>query len=195
MTDFLHDLVGKQQERAADRGNDTGQQDDAAASTHTNEEPTEPAGQALETPEPKYGDAAEFMVEFVGPIISRKISQSGGAGLRWDKNWFQYPEAVFRADLMWRTFEAARADKDPSALETWTRQVLDYHLGVLMNGERGPMYDNSGPQDMIGAHFPPEHPKAEAHREKLEAREATKQYKRKQRRAAHEREQYEGNDT
>lgn len=107
------------------------------------------------TPEPQFANYAEFMVGFVGQVISRKLTTESSNGLRWDEQWWRYPEALYRAELMWRTFEVARIDPDPSAMESWTRTVLDYHLNVLLNGATGPMNDNAGPTKTLPMTLPP----------------------------------------
>lgn len=174
MSEYLEEIIELRRQQAAD-------EDESASETKPPEgqKPDESDDESESTPDPQYEDEYEFMVEFVGPMISRKISTKAGDGLRWDPNWFQYPEALWRAEIMWRTFEAARADIDPTGLEVWARQVLDYHLGVLMNGSTGPMRD-TGPREGIGANYPADHSKAEAHNQLMIARKEAKEHRRKQ---------------
>ncbi len=106
---------------------------------------------------PLYVDFYQFMNEFIGPQISRKLSEQTGAGLRWDPDWWRYPEAVLRANLMWRSFEAARIKdmKDPGELEAWMRLVADHHVPILLNGVNGPMSNSAGPMKTLGGTYPP----------------------------------------
>lgn len=107
----------------------------------------------------RFRDSYEFMAVFIGPQISRKISEQSGSGLRWDPDWWRYPEAVLRADLMWRSYEGARIKdaKDPSELEAWMRLVCDHHLAVLLNGQNGHMSSIDGPMPTLGATYPPDY--------------------------------------
>lgn len=108
---------------------------------------------------PLYADFYQFMNEFIGPQISRKLSEQTGAGLRWDPDWWRYPEAVLRANLMWHSFEAARIKdmKDPGELESWMRLVADHHMPILLNGVNGPMSSSSGPMKTLGGTYPPDY--------------------------------------
>lgn len=109
--------------------------------------------------EPLFDDMYAFMNEFVLVTISRKLSEQSGAALRWDPDWWRYPEVVLRADLLWRSFEAARIKdaKDPGELEAWMRLVLDHHLAIMLNGATGPMFNNGGPRPTLGGTYPPGH--------------------------------------
>ncbi|MFZ2272579.1 DUF4913 domain-containing protein [Corynebacterium variabile] len=162
--DFLNDLTDAD---LAAYATATGESDGQATDDdgvddveHAGVAPGEPGSTATDPatgqPEPLYADYAEFMVGFIGQVVSRKLNPTSGGGLRWDENWWRYPEAVFRAELMWRTFEVARIDPDPSAMESWTRTVMDYHLNVLLNGSIGPMNDASGPQQTLPMTRPPQ---------------------------------------
>lgn len=108
-------------------------------------------------PEPMYPDHYTFMAEFLGSIISRTLSTTSGQGLRWDPDWWRYPEVEVRVEMMWRTFEVARADKDPNVLDAWMRQVVDHHLGVIF-APTGPMANKEGPGPTIKATYPRHHP-------------------------------------
>lgn len=122
--------------------------------------PDEATGKEVEGPAPVYTDAYEFAVDFLGSTVSRLISAQTGVGLRWDRQWWRYPEVRFRMELMWRTWEVANADPDPAAMESWTRVVMDHHLAVILS-ETGPMRGH-GPQETIGAEYPPAHPRRDA---------------------------------
>lgn len=137
-----------------------------------------------------YADEAEFMVKWLGEVISRKLTTQSGGGLRWDQDWWRYPEVVYRVRLLWGTFEVARSDPDPAKLETWTRTVLDYHLGVMLNGSTGPMSSAAGPISTLGATYPPSHPK----RQEQEALTARREERRK-RRAEREREEQKAQES
>lgn len=191
--DFLDDLDDMEEQAPpgaddADSGNIAAPSEDTSSA----KQPASTRSSTLPTEEPKksprqqvtlYADEAEFMVKWVGPLISRRLSTQAGSGLRWDRDWWRYPEVAYRARLLWGTFEVARSDPDPAKLETWTRQVLDYHLGVILNGTTGPM-NAEGPMKPLGASYPLTHPKRQEH----EAR-TTQREQRAQRRAEKERAQ------
>lgn len=124
----------------------------------------EPAGRAPDdgdedasSPPTRFNDMYEFMNTIITPVFSRKLSERSAAPVRWDPDWWRYPEAVLRADLMWRTFEVARAKQDPNELEAWLRVTVDHHMGILLNGTTGPMHNAGGPQPSLGGTYPPEH--------------------------------------
>lgn len=114
------------------------------------------AGGDVEEVPPVYDNFYQFMNEFIAPQLSRKLSEQSGAGLRWDPDWWRYPEAVLRAELMWRSFEAARIKdiKDPGELEAWMRLVVDHHMPILLNGHTGPMASSAGPMKPLGGTYP-----------------------------------------
>lgn len=114
-------------------------------------------GEEVEDVPPLFADFYQFMNEFIGPQISRKLTEQAGAGLRWDPNWWRYPEAILRAELMWRSFEGARIKdvKDPGELEAWMRLVCDHHIAILLNGANGPMSSSAGPMKTLGGTYPP----------------------------------------
>lgn len=128
-----------------------------------------PAGKAADTegeaPKPLFADFSEFVVKLIGPTISRKVSQQSGGSVRWDPDWWRYPEVVMRMEIMWRTFEVARRQEDPNVLESWFRQVLDYHLGVIMS-PNGPMTNATGPSPTLGATYPKGDPRAAVDKQK-----------------------------
>ncbi|MBC7593140.1 MAG: DUF4913 domain-containing protein [Kineosporiaceae bacterium] len=57
-------------------------------------------------------------------------------GLTWCPKWWLHPEAAYRLDSLWRSWESMRLD---TALGTsrWIREHLDHHLPLLLS--------NSGP--------------------------------------------------
>lgn len=55
---------------------------------------------------------------------------------RWCDQWADHPEALWRLEALWRSFEQARLDPW-SGPSTWTTSHLDPHLSVLL-ADHGP---------------------------------------------------------
>ena len=96
----------------------------------------EPAAEesAEETPQLYYGSLPEFMREFVTPMFPRDVTNT--PGLTWCPKWWLHPEAAYRLDSLWRSWEYMRLD---AALGTssWIREHLDHHLPVML-ADSGP---------------------------------------------------------
>ena len=158
--------------------------------------PTKKPQTPAASPEKKgrlYADVEEFVVKWLGSVISRKLSTQSGGGLRWDPEWWKYPEVVFRMQLMWSTFEVARSSADPAKLETWARTVLDHHLGIILNGSIGPMNAAGGPMPPLGATYSPKHPKREAHEALLRSQRQQREHKAQRERAERAEQQQSAN--
>jgi len=86
---------------------------------------------------PFYEFVSEFVEDFLAPIIERKLVGSG-RGLTWCPQWWVHPEAIARLMAMWEAWETLRGDGG-TAMSSWWSAHCDHHLGVLMNGESGPL--------------------------------------------------------
>ena len=96
----------------------------------------EPAAEepAEETPQLYYSSLPEFMREFFAPMFPRDVTNT--PGLTWCPKWWLHPEAAYRLDSLWRSWENMRLD---AALGTssWIREHLDHHLPLLLS-DSGP---------------------------------------------------------
>jgi len=64
---------------------------------------------------------------------------AGGRGLTWCPQWWMHAEAIARLMALWEAWEALRLDGG-TAMGTWWRDHCGPQLGVLMNGEEGPLH-------------------------------------------------------
>jgi hypothetical protein len=109
---------------------------------------------------PVYADVEGFVVGFLAPTIARKLV-SGGRGLTWCPQWWMHAEAIARLMALWEAWEALRLDGG-TAMGTWWRDHCGPQLGVLMNGEEGPLHlckpDHHGgiPAPLKSAPAPPD---------------------------------------
>ncbi len=109
---------------------------------------------------PVYADVEAFVVGFLAPTIARKLV-AGGRGLTWCPQWWMHAEAIARLMALWEAWEALRLDGG-TAMGTWWRDHCGPQLGVLMNGEEGPLHlckpDHHGgiPAPLKSAPAPPE---------------------------------------
>ena len=60
-------------------------------------------------------------------------------GLTWCPQWWMHAEAIARLMALWEAWEALRLDGG-TAMGTWWRDHCGPQLGVLMNGEEGPLH-------------------------------------------------------
>ena len=86
-------------------------------------------------PEPPLCPDVQTWVEHVyAPTYIRKITQTQ----RWCPSWWAHPEAIVRLTALWRTWEAARASEDDTAMADWVRAYLDAINPVLLAADAGP---------------------------------------------------------
>lgn len=142
---------------------DLADEDEPTTDTTSNDDTVEPAGKAPDgnaAPSTRFDNLYDFMNTVITPVLSRKLFVGSAAGLRWDPDWWRYPEAVMRGEMMWRTYEIARSKQDPAEMEAWMRLTVDHHMAILLNGTTGPMHNAGGPQPPLGGTYPPEHPRS-----------------------------------
>ncbi len=100
--------------------------------------PPQAAAAKSPRPAPVYPNVEAFVVGFLAPTISRKLV-AGGRGLTWCPQWWMHAEAIARLMALWEAWEALRLDGG-TAMGTWWRDHCGPQLGVLMNGEEGPLH-------------------------------------------------------
>ncbi len=81
---------------------------------------------------PGYADVVAWVAGFFAPTFARPV----GGEARWCPRWTEHPEAVYRLEALWRTWEVARHDPRTGAA-LWLRDHLDPQLAVLLSS-RGP---------------------------------------------------------
>jgi hypothetical protein len=84
--------------------------------------PEQPAG----TFTPRFADLEAWVNGFFVLTFGR------GGGQHWCAVWWDHPEAMFRLDLLWRTWEIAALDP-LHGVANWTRDHLDPNLNVLFS--------------------------------------------------------------
>ncbi|MDN5760494.1 MAG: DUF4913 domain-containing protein, partial [Tomitella sp.] len=79
-------------------------------------------------------------------LAARKYSNQPGKGLRWDPEWWRYPEVAARLESLWRAWEVAYAEGG-GAMSKWWVYDFDAHMRVILDGETGPfhLYDADRP--------------------------------------------------
>jgi Domain of unknown function (DUF4913) len=108
--------------------------------TPTPEPPATSAGQQLglvevddlveegELLEPLCEDVETWVEHVYAPVYIRKTGQVQ----RWCASWWAHPEAIVRLTALWRTWEAARASEEESAMAEWLRSCFDALNPVLL---------------------------------------------------------------
>jgi hypothetical protein len=84
-------------------------------------------------PEPRYPNLAEFVDQFLAPMIRRRI----GGSRTWCPEWWRHPEAVDRLHALWHAWETLRL-QGGTAMSDWWIHHFDPHYMVLADLERGP---------------------------------------------------------
>lgn len=87
-----------------------------------------------ETPELYYGSLPEFVRDFFIPMFPRDVKHT--PGITWCPRWWEHPEAVYRLESLWRSWEHLRLDAAMGS-STWLRGHLDHHLPILL-ADSGP---------------------------------------------------------
>ena len=78
--------------------------------------------------EPICADVETWVEHVYAVVFVRKISQNR----RWCSQWWAHAEAIVRLTALWRTWEAARASEEDSALADWLRTYFDALNPVLL---------------------------------------------------------------
>lgn len=95
---------------------------------------TEPAhtsnGAGADQWEPAYPTLMSWVNDWFLTHVER------GRRARWCERWFEHPEALWRLEGLWRTFEQARLDPWAGPA-SWTTGQLDPQVAVLLD-DRGP---------------------------------------------------------
>lgn len=98
------------------------------------DEPTpaldEPDDVADQTPQLYYRSLPEFVREFFVPMFPRDVKHSPGQ--TWCPKWWEHPEAIYRLESLWRSWEHLRLDPALGS-STWLRDHLDHHLPRLLD--------------------------------------------------------------
>lgn len=97
-------------------------------------EPTPAESADDEAPSLYYGSLPEFMRDFFIPMFPRDVTNT--PGLTWCPTWWFHPEAAYRLDSLWRSWEHLRQDAAFGS-STWIREHLDHHLPLLLS-DSGP---------------------------------------------------------
>lgn len=72
-----------------------------------------------------------------------------GPNRRWCSQWWDHPEAIYRLEDLWRSWETLRLNKN-LGMSTWLREHLDPQRDRLMS-DNGPFMSCD-----VGQHNPPE---------------------------------------
>jgi hypothetical protein len=83
-----------------------------------------------EPPQLYYGSLPEFVREFFVPMFRRDVKNN--QSLNWCAKWWEHPEAIYRLESLWRSWEHLRLDPALGS-STWLRDHLDHHLPRLLD--------------------------------------------------------------
>ncbi|MGO1854007.1 MAG: DUF4913 domain-containing protein [Microbacteriaceae bacterium] len=85
-------------------------------------------GETEDAPELMYDTLDAWFSDFLAHVYARDLGQSRV----WCPEWWLHPEAVYRLDALWRSWEHLRLDGalGPSV---WLRDHLDPHMAQLMS--------------------------------------------------------------
>ena len=78
--------------------------------------------------EPLCADVETWVEHIYAITYVRKINQTQ----RWCAQWWAHPEAIIRLTALWRTWEAALASVEDSAIADWLRTYFDALNPVLL---------------------------------------------------------------
>lgn len=89
---------------------------------------------------PRDGSSAESAYDnldsWVEQFFAVTFTRSLGGEWRWCPRWREHPEAVFRLDALWRSYETLRREGGMGTA-VWLRDHLEHQHGVLLSA-RGP---------------------------------------------------------
>ena len=91
------------------------------------------------TPARVYPRLELWVNNWLAPTLSRRESSH----LKWCRQWWEHPEVVVRLDSLWRGWEAARRDDNPTAMSGWWVYHLDAHLRQITAAD-GPLHKCTG---------------------------------------------------
>ncbi|GGX36585.1 DUF4913 domain-containing protein [Streptomyces chryseus] len=87
-----------------------------------------------EPPPLYYKTLEEFVIDFLGPVIRRQISNTTQL---WCPKWWLHPEALSRLAALWRAWEHLR-NEPALGMSTWWLHHADPHMRALMHPDLGP---------------------------------------------------------
>jgi hypothetical protein len=93
-----------------------------------------PVGQA-DGNEPAFGSLGDWVQAWLLPLYRRELD---GRSTTFCVHWWRHPEAYFRLDALWKSWEFMRL-KPGTGTAVWLKDYLDPHMAVLMSSN-GPMH-------------------------------------------------------
>ncbi|MGZ0069727.1 DUF4913 domain-containing protein [Microbacterium arborescens] len=85
-------------------------------------------------------EASAELVAFVDGTLLDFLAPAGSAETRWCPQWAEHSDAVHRLAAIrdeWNLMLASAANDGVPALHAFLRDVLDYHLPLLIDQQRG----------------------------------------------------------
>ncbi|MDA8368959.1 MAG: DUF4913 domain-containing protein [Nocardiopsaceae bacterium] len=93
----------------------------------------EPADSPDDDRTPLFSNPEEFMVNFLSPLIRRRL----GGSYTWCAEWWKHAEGLLRITALWETWEHFRHE-GALGMSTWLLHHADPHLAVLLSKDSGP---------------------------------------------------------
>lgn len=81
-------------------------------------------------------DVPEGLAEFIDGVLMPYLTAGRPGKTVWCAQWREHPAAVHRLAGIWDSWTHLLADDDAN-LHTFLRDVLDYHLPMLTDSDRG----------------------------------------------------------
>lgn len=96
-----------------------------------------------------FPNAERWVKELFLPVFSWRVD---GRRWLWCSQWWRHAEAIWRLELLWRSWETAR--RYPTGMSSWSTE-LDSHLELLL-GDQGPFRLCQAEGRRVAQHVDPE---------------------------------------
>jgi len=77
-----------------------------------------------------YASLPDFINDFFIPMFRRDVTTTPGQ--TWCPKWWLHPEAAYRLEGLWRSWEKLRLDPGTGASD-WLRVHADHHLPIILD--------------------------------------------------------------
>jgi hypothetical protein len=131
--------------------------DEADTTTQPAPDGTGTDDEAEAEPQLLFGSVDEWVRVWLRVTYRRRID---GDKVKWEPDWWRFPEAVNRLDVLWRAWEQMRREPGAS-MSAWWRDHADHHMAVLMSATgpfaaRGTGYAKATASEPLPYQAPPE---------------------------------------
>lgn len=157
---FTDEVIENLRERSARAAEEALRAQVEADEADTTEKPAPGDGTGEDgEPEPQllFGSVDEWVRVWLRVTYRRRID---GDKTKWEPDWWRYPEAVNRLDVLWRAWEQMRREPG-SSMSGWWRDHADHHMSILLSATgpfaaRGSNYAKAKADEPLPYEAPPE---------------------------------------